>query len=356
MIANHSQNIFREEFWRTRMFPILYNQPMHQPENIPILAAPPIPPWLENTRRPFHRDIYAMFSSEYGGIITEPLFMTLPVDDHLVHRGDGVFETLKCVNGLIYCFNEHLDRLFYSAGMISLTSPYRREEISTIILETICTAHHRDCLIRVILSRGPGSMGISPYDCPRANLYVLVHKAVAPFMDAHPDGARIVTSSIPVKSGVFATIKTCNYLPNALLKKDAVDQKVDFAINFDEQGNLAEGATENIGIISAAHHLVIPKPDRILAGTTMKRVFDLADTGIREGWLAGKSENPISRAELMAAREILIFGTTTNVTAVTQLDGRPVGDGKPGTVYARLGALLLHEQSSANPYTTNAFA
>jgi branched-subunit amino acid aminotransferase/4-amino-4-deoxychorismate lyase len=325
-------------------------------ENIPVLPPGEIPPWLENSRRPFHRDMFAMYSSEFNGIITEPLFMVLPIDDHLVHRGDGVFETLKCVNGLIYCFNEHLDRLLFSAAKIALTPPFSREEISRRILQTVRVAGHRDCLIRVLLSRGPGSMGISPYDCPRANLYMLVHKAVAPFMDTHPDGARVVTSTIPVKSGVFATIKTCNYLPNALLKKAAVDHQVDFAINFDEQENLAEGATENIGIISTDNQLVIPRPDRILAGTTMKRVFDLADAGIREGWLTGKAENHISRGGLVAAREILIFGTTTNVTAVTQLDGHPVGRGKPGPVFAKLSEILLREQSTANPYTTDAFA
>lgn len=335
---------------------LLYDRMMLDSKNIPILNPPPFPAWLETSRRPFHRDMYAMFSSEYNGILTEPLLMTLPIDDHLVHRGDGVFETLKCVNGLIYCFNEHLDRLLYSAGMIALQPPFSRDETSRRILQTVKVAAHRDCLIRVLLSRGPGSMGISPYDCPRAGLYVLVHKAIAPFMDTHPNGARAIISSIPVKSGVFATIKTCNYLPNALLKKDAIDQKADFAINFDELGNLAEGATENMGIITADNELVIPQPDRILSGTTMKRVFELADTGIREGWLSGKSKNHIARDELIAAREILIFGTTTNVTAVTQLDGHPVAGGRPGPVHAKLGELLIREQTTANAYTTDAFA
>jgi branched-chain amino acid aminotransferase len=333
----------------------LYYVPMPSSDPIPVLTPPSIPDWLEKSRRPFHRDMYAMYSSEYGGIITEPLLMVLPVDDHLVHRGDGVFETLKCVNGLIYCFNEHLDRLIYSAGMISLTPSHQRDEMALIIKQTIQATGHRDCLVRVLLSRGPGSMGINPYDCPRSNFYVLVHKTVTPFMETHPDGARAVISQIPVKPGVFATIKTCNYLPNAMLKKEAVDLKVDFSITFDEQGHLAEGATENIGIVTRDKHLIIPKPHRILSGTTMKRVFELADIGIQDGWLPGKAEKNITRSDLLAASEVLIFGTTTNVTAVTSLDDHRVGDGKPGPVYTRLGKLLLKEQTTDNPFTTNTF-
>ena len=321
----------------------------------PIFVSPAIPPWLEATRRPFHADLYAFYSSVNGGITTEPLLMNVPIDDHLVHRGDGVFETIKTVDGRIYCLNEHLDRLFFSAQRIALIPPFDRATIRARLLDTIHTANRPSHLVRVILSRGTGSMGINPYDCPTAHLYILVHKASAPFMDSHPTGARLVTSAIPVKAGIFATIKTCNYLPNALLKKEAVDRGADFSVNVDEHGFIAEGATENIGLVTRDRHLVIPRPDRILAGTTMQRAFSLADHGIRDGWLAGKRTADITRAELSDAAEILIFGTTTNVTAVTEHDGRPVSDGKPGPVQSALSALLLREQTTDNPFTTSAF-
>ncbi len=321
----------------------------------PILPAPTAPEWLAATRRPFHADLYAFYSSVLGGIVTEPLFMQVPIDDHLVHRGDGVFETIKTVGGRIYCLNEHLDRLLLSARHISLAPPCDRAAIRHVLLDTVRAAAPPDHLIRVILSRGTGSMGINPYDCPSAHLYILVHKAATPFMTSHPGGAHLITSEIPVKAGIFATIKTCNYLPNALLKKQAVDRGADFSVNFDEQGLVAEGATENIGLVTRDRTLVVPRPDRILNGTTMQRAYALADEGIHEGWLTGKRVGDITRDELTAAPEVLIFGTTTNVTAVTRLDGKPVGDGRPGPVQQHLGALILRDQQTDNPHTTPAF-
>lgn len=321
----------------------------------PILAAPPAPAWLEATRRPFHADLFAFYSSQLGGIVTDPLYMQVPIDDHLVHRGDGVFETIKTVDGRIYCLNEHLDRLLHSARSIALAPPVDRSTLLTLLLDTIRASGRRDHLVRVILSRGTGSMGINPYDCPAAHLYILVHKAAPPFMTTHPGGARLVTSSLPVKAGLFATIKTCNYLPNALLKKEAVDRGADFAVNFDEHGFLAEGATENIGLVTADQRLRVPLPGRILAGTTLQRALALAEAGRRDGWLAGIEPAALTRHDLATAAEILIFGTTTNVTAVTRLDGTPVGDGQPGPVQHRLNTLILREQTTENAYTTPAF-
>lgn len=321
----------------------------HDP--IPILKVPP-----EAARRDFHAAMIAFFTSEHNAIITDPRYMQVPVDDHLVHRGDGVFETLKCVNGLAYCLEEHLDRLVYSAGHIALALPWPRDAIRHRILETIRAGGRRDCLVRVLLSRGTGSMGISPYDCPRAGLYILVHRAVPPFMEAHPEGARLVTSEWPVKAGLFATIKTCNYLPNAMIKKEAIDRGADFAVNFDERGFVAEGATENIGVVTSAGELLVPRPGRMLAGTTMKRALALAQRGIDEGWLTRCGEADITREQLVDAAEILIFGTTTNVTAATRLNDHPVGEGWPGTVQQKLNALILAEQTTENPFTTRAFA
>jgi len=322
---------------------------------IKLLTVPTLPDWLAHTRRPFHEAMYAFYNSELGGIITEPLLMTVPVDDHLVHRGDGVFETVKCSAGLLYCLEAHLDRLFDSAQKIKLAAPCSRDLIAHAILETVRAGKHRECLVRAILSRGPGSMGISPYDCPKANLYILAHKTVAPFMELHPEGARVITSAMPVKAGLMATIKTCNYLPNALLKQEAIDRDADFAVNFDEQGWVAEGATENFGIVTSAGELVIPKPGRILPGTTMNRAYALADQGLRDGWLKSKTIRDIRADEFKNAPEILIFGTTTNVTSVTTLDGKPVGSGKPGPVGIKLNELILREQFEPNAYTTAAW-
>ena len=222
---------------------------------LPILPAPEWPAWMQRARAPHQAGYYAMFSSLLGGIVTDPLLMQVPVDDHLVHRGDGVFETIKCVEHGIYLLGEHLDRLHASASAIGLACPWPRETLVDLVRQTVRAGGHPCCLIRILLSRGPGSMGVNPYDCPTPGLYILAHELKPSFMAQHPAGARVAISRIPIKPSFFATIKACNYLPNALMKKEAVDLGVDFTLAFDEHGRLAEGATENAGILTEAGDL-----------------------------------------------------------------------------------------------------
>ena len=309
---------------------------------LPVLTAPP-PPWLAATRQPWHAHQYAMFSSSLGGIVTDPLWMTAPVDDHLVHRGDGVFETLKCVAGRIYLGREHIARLFRSAGHIGLVSPWSESDLIDIVRQVVRAGGKTDCLIRVLLSRGPGGFGVNPYECPRPGLYVIAHRLTPPFMDAHPGGARVKSSVIPVKAGVFATVKTCNYLPNALMKKEAVDAGVDFTVNFDEQGFLGEGATENIGLLTAARELLVPETGRILAGTTMLRTMELARPLVERGVLARIAHARLTRDDVAKAAELYILGTTPDVTAIVEFDGQPVSGGRPGPMWKKLSDLLCRD-------------
>lgn len=309
---------------------------------LPLFSAPP-PSWLASLRQPWHANQYAMFSSILGGIVTDPVWMNVPVDDHLVHRGDGVFETLKCVAGRVYLCREHVARLFKSAGRIGLVSPWTEPEIIDIVRQVVRAGGKTDCLIRVLLSRGPGGFGVNPYECPRPGLYVVAHRLPPPFMDAHPAGARVRSSAIPVKAGFFATVKTCNYLPNALMKKEAVDAGVDFTINFDENGRLGEGATENIGLLTARRELLVPRTDRILAGTTMLRTMELARTLVERGELARVEHADLGREDMSSAAEVFIFGTTPDVTAVVEFDGQPVSGGKPGPVWRSLHDLLCRD-------------
>lgn len=309
---------------------------------LPLLSSE-LPPWLAATRQPYHANYYAMFSSITGGIVTEPLLMSAPVDDHLVHRGDGVFETLKCVNGKIYLCREHIARLARSAEKIGIKFAWTADELVEIAKQTVRAGKHNDCLIRILLSRGPGSFGVNPYDCPKPALYVIAHKLPPSFMDAHPEGARVRSSAVPVKAGFFATVKSCNYLPNALMKKEAVDAGVDFTVSFDEKGFLAEGATENIGILNANDELLVPKMDRILPGTTMLRLLELARPLVARGEFAKVRHADIRIEDLELANEIYIIGTTPDVTAVVEFDGKRIGDGKPGPVWKILSDLLLND-------------
>ena len=299
------------------------------------ISAPPLP---------FQQNYFAMYSNVLGGIVTDPRLMLVPADDHLVHRGDGVFDTAKCIAGNLYNLEAHLDRLEQSGARIKLLSPLDRPTLRGAVIATVRAGRHRDCLVRILLGRGPGSLGINPRDCPRASLYILAYAGHPSFMATHPGGARIITSRVPVKADFFATIKTVNYLPNALMKLEAAEAGVDFSVAFDNTGHMAEGATENFGIVATDRRLRLPNPEHILIGTTMNRALALADKLVKDGSLRAVERGPITRTEALAASEILIFGTTPDVTSVIEWDGQRIGDGHPGPIGATLNARLQRDQ------------
>ncbi len=306
-------------------------------------------------RRPFHKNYFAMYSSVYGGIVTDPVLMMVPIDDHMVHRGDGIFEVFKCVNGSIYNLSAHLERLRHSAKALGYKLPCAIGKMRKIVVQTIRAGGHKDCTIHLYVSRGPGSFSVNPYECPKSQLYVVVTRLKKPFMEFHPQGARVKSSAIAVKHPFFAGVKNCNYLPNVLMKKEAEDAGVDFVAAFDARGFLAEGATENMGIVTKDRRLLFPKLRGILAGTTMTRAAELAGRLVRSGDLAEVAFRDISRRDIAAAAEFLIVGTTPNVAAARELDGRPVGGGKPGPIYAKLSALLADDIRGNRKILTKAF-
>ena len=105
----------------------------------------------------------------------------------------------------------------------------------------------------------------------------LVYQLIEKPIENYEQGVSVRLSNVPVKPTYFATVKSCNYLPNVLMKKEAVDWNVDFVISVDENGNMGEGATENIGFVTQDNRLIIPPAERVLGGTTVERVFRLAE-------------------------------------------------------------------------------
>ena len=302
-----------------------------------------LPTLLETLRRPYHKGYWAMYSSVLGGIVTHPALMMVPLDDHMVHRGDGVFEALKAIGGNLYNLEAHLDRLEHSAAALALPLPATREAIREIVIETMRVAGRPDATVRLFLSRGPGSFGVNPYDCPASQLYVAVTASGIPFMETHPEGARIRTSAIPPKPSTLSQIKNCNYVPNVMMKKEAVDTEVDFTAGFDERGCLTEGAVENMGIVTRDQRLIFPNRERILAGTTMLRVVELAGDLVPRGLLKEVTSGDLSRKDILSASEFILTGTTINVVAGVEFDGQPIGTGRPGAVYSALQALLQED-------------
>ena len=298
--------------------------------------------WMERLPRRENR-LYAMYSSVTDCIVTDQSIMTVPVDDHMVHRGDGVFESFKCINGCLYNLDDHLARLETSCDAIGLQTAMPRAELSDIIIQTVRAGMRRDALIRLLVSRGLGTMGVNPYACLHPELYVVVYELPDARIDELPAGVSVALSRVPIKPGMFATIKTCNYLPNVLMKKEAVDLEVDFTVSLDEDRHLGEGATENIGIVTRGKELFMPPPERVLAGTTAKRAMEFAGHLKQERILTTAEFRPISLGMARSAAEIHIYGTTPNITPVTMFDGKPVGDGQPGPVARILFEMLRQE-------------
>ena len=301
---------------------------------------------IASERRPWQEDYLAMYSSQWSGFVTDPDLMTVPIDDHLVHRGDGVFDVMRCVKGRIYQMEAHLQRLERSARSISLDLPSDYSQIRDIIKALILAGGEKECLARVILSRGPGSFSTNPYECPSSQMYVVVIRYHSLPEKVYRKGISIVASRIPIKKSYFATIKSCNYLPNVLMKMEAIQAECKYSVGLDEEDCLAEGSTENVGVVSRDGVLKLPGFEKILAGITVKRIMELAEALVKNRVIQNIQFDKIPLDEAYLCSEVMLFGTSINILPVVIFDGRTIGDGEPGPVYLELSSLLwkdMHE-------------
>lgn len=313
---------------------------MASTQNLKVLSRDEIfskePEW----RAPGGSKYFSMYSSAFGGVVTDPALMVVPMDDHMMHRGDGIFEAFKCVNGYIYNLEAHLERLQRSAKFISLNLPFDLDTIRHIVIETVAMGGVRDCMVRVFVSRGLGGFDCAPKECPKSNLYVIAMEAWTAPEYFYTEGVSAITSRIPVKPAFFAQVKSCNYLPNVLVAMEAEKNKADFAIVLDSQGYLAEAATENVSIVSEEKIFMYPKFDHMLKGTSLLRGVELAKELIKTGDLKEISQANISRQDAYKSSEMLLFGTGPNVLPIVKYDGKAIGTGKPGLVFRRLAELF----------------
>lgn len=323
--------------------------------NIPIYNANQLARIRGSLRRPWHRNYLAMYSSQWAGIVTDPLLMSIPADDHLVHRGDGVFDAFKCINGRAYCLREHLERLAGSASALELALPREYDRIIDIIKETVRAGGEKDVLVRIFVSRGPGGFSTSPYECPQSQLYVIVLKLSTPPPERYQTGVRIISSGVKPKQTPLAAIKSCDYLQNVLVKKSALDAGMDFAVTWDADGFLADGSTENIMVISPEKVLVVPGSKNQLKGITMTRVSQLARQLVERGLLSDVRTAPVDRKMAESCPEAILTGTSMNVLPIVAWDNRPVGDGRPGPVAKALLELMRHDTLHNDKYLTDMF-
>jgi len=316
---------------------------MATPEHPPILSEAEAQARLMALPRPWADDYLVMYSNWLGGIVREPWLMSVPIDDHLVHRGDGVFEAMKCVAGRLYQCDAHLERLARSAQSIHLELPLDLGALKRLAVDVTRAGGEPDCMVRLYISRGPGGFSTNPYECCAPGVYVMVSRLHAPASESYQRGVRAGISLVPSKSGFYASVKSCNYLPNVLLKREAVVRGWDFSVGLDENGHLSEGSTENVGLVDSLNRLLLPLPDHILEGTTVRRAIELAQDLVEKGLLSRIEHRPLVRDDLDKAREILLFGTTLDVLPVTRLEGEPVGDGAVGPVAKALLELVRQD-------------
>lgn len=293
------------------------------------LASRPLQPWETN--------YLAHYSSYWDGIVKDPRLLLIPVDDHLVHRGDGVFEAFRTIDNKFYLLEAHLERLRQSAHAIGLHIPWSDDLIKSILRQLVATANEPHLMFRLFVSRGTGGFTTNPYECPTSHLTIVACRFKAMPKEKYQSGVMIGRSKYLQKPEPYSAIKSCNYLPNVLMKKEAVDRKLDFVVAFNDANLLTESSTENIFILNEQNELLHPRYGSILKGTTLFRTLTLA----REKLGLMIRETAITEEMLLKAQEVFMVGTTLDVLPVSRYEGQTY---KVGPVGQELLNLVLNDQ------------
>ena len=289
---------------------------------------------------------WAFYSSQLGGIVTDPALMVLPFDDHMVHRGHGIFDTAAIEAGKIYDLEAHLDRFIRSAHNSRLQLP-TRDEMRDVIVRTTAASGRREGSIRYWASAGPGSLGLTPAAGAEPGFFVMISAGLGYPDTWYTQGLRMMTTTYPIKPPLYAVTKSVNYLPNVLMQMEAQERGVDNGIFIDAAGNVGESSNMNVAFITADGMLKHPKFDHILSGCTSLRLLELATRLQTTGVLTGVQVCDIPVAEARAAREMLLIGSSVKVAPIVEWDGKPIGDGKPGPIARALRELLQNDMRSA---------
>ena len=291
--------------------------------------------------------ILAGYSSLLGGIVTDPALLMVPLDDHGFHRGHAVFDTCNVEDGHAFGLTMHIDRLMSSARKARIItdgggiepSP---AELRSIVLQTIAATGRRDgVFVRYWLTAGRGDFAISPKACVGGpSFFCVAHEDT--HSAAEPRGLRAAFVDVPVKPPLLAVMKSNNYMLNALVAMHAEAAGAQLGIQLTTDGGqtlLAESSVSTVAIVDERGVLRTPPADAILPSTTWARATALAPALVERGILTGCEVTPIEPAEVVAAREVISMGGGW-VEPVLELDGQPVGDGRPGPAFRALDELV----------------
>ena len=287
----------------------------------------------------------AFYSSQLGGVVTDPALMVLPFDDHMVHRGHGIFDTAAIVDGKIYDLESHLDRFIRSARTSKLPLP-SRQEMRDIIVRTTAASGQRNGSIRYWASSGPGSLSLTPATGAEPGFFVMIFAGLVYPERWYSEGLRVMTTTYPIKPPLYAVTKSTNYLPNVLMQLEAQEHGVDNGVFIDEAGNVGESSNMNVAFVGADGTFKHPKFDHILSGCTSLRLLQLAPGLQTRGLIKGVEVCDIPVIEARAAREMMLIGSSIEVAPIVEWDGKRIGDGKPGPVARALRASLQEDMRS----------
>src|ERR1017187_4572768 len=259
----------------------------------------------------------------------------ISVFDHGLLYGDGIFEGIRAYNGRVFKLKEHIDRLFYSAKAILLKLPLTHQEFMAAIVETCRRNRLRDGYIRLVVTRGPGTLGLNPNRCKNPSVIIIAGKIQLYPEELYQRGMDIITvpTTRNLHSALNPAIKSLNYLNNIMAKIEANNAGCEEAIMLNSEGFVAECTGDNIFVVKEGHLLTPPLTAGALYGITRRTVMDLA---VQSGLAVGEPD--LTRYDLFNADECFLTGTAAELMPVVKIDGRIIGAGKPGPVTRNLVA------------------
>ena len=255
------------------------------------------------------------------------------VFDHGLLYGDGVFEGIRAYSGRVFKLKEHIDRLFYSAKSILLTIPMSHAELMRAVVETCRRNKIRDGYIRLVVTRGVGTLGLNPNRCKSPSVIIIAGKIQLYPPAFYQRGMAIVTvpTTRNLHSALSPAIKSLNYLNNILAKIEANNAGCEEAIMLNAEGYVAECTGDNVFIVNEGQVATPPLSAGALHGITRRVVMEIAeDSGYRV------AEPNLTRYDLFNAGECFLTGTGAEIVPIVKIDGRVIGNGKPGSVTQKL--------------------
>ncbi len=256
------------------------------------------------------------------------------VFDHGFLYGDGIFEGIRAYSGRVFKLDEHLDRLFDSAKSILLDIPYTREELVEAVCRTVRENELMDAYIRLVISRGPGDLGLDPTRCSNPSVIIIADRIALYPQEAYQHGLELaaVSTRRPAADVLNPAIKSLNYLNNILAKIEANLRGLPEVVLLNHRGYVTEGTADNIFIVREGELVTPPTNAGILNGITRQVVMELA----REQLGLTCLEENITLHDLYTADECFLTGTATEVIPAVVCDGRIIGNGNVGPVTLRI--------------------